>query len=256
LNVVMIGLLAQGGGRRIVGVLGGSALACWLLSGANIEFRRVAVGTALALGLLAFLQVMLNYRNVGLSAVFDPASREKAGTFEEFRVDDNFLRIGQMIQIIPEHHPHVYQHYFIWVLVRPVPRVFWPGKPINPGFDLPGYLGRDYVSYSCSVIGELWMAGGIWAVFLGGWVFGRLARTDSTLLSSRMAGGGLVIYCALLLALFAGVRSGLELVLMSYMVLVWLVLVAAGAALGMKPRASLSSPATVAAAQRFAGDES
>jgi len=254
LNVVMIVLLAQGGGRRIVGVLCGSGLVCWMLCGASTNFGRAAVGTALAFALLAFLQVMLNYRNVGLSALFDAARREEVRKFEEFRVDDNFLRIGQMIQFIPEHHPYVYHRYFIWVLVRPVPRVFWPGKPTDPGFDLAQYLGREHVAYSSSIIGELWMAGGFWAVFLGGWVFGRLARTASTLLSTKMAGGGLVLYCAFLLALFAGVRSGLELILMSYMVLVWFALVATGGALGLKPKSNLPRPTAGAAAQRLTGE--
>src|SRR5688572_31517468 len=51
-----------------------------------------------------------------------------------------------------------YHRYVVYVMVRPVPRVFWPEKPVDPGFDLPTALGVEGVSYSYSVIGELYMS--------------------------------------------------------------------------------------------------
>ena len=68
------------------------------------------------------------------------------------------------------------------------------------------------------------MAGGWIAVFLGGWVYGRLASTASRLLARKAGEGALILYSAFLLALFAGIRSGIELVLTSYVLLIWLVL--------------------------------
>src|SRR5207247_559528 len=126
-----------------------------------------------------------------------------------------FYRLTQLIYILPEEHPFVYGKYFLWVAVRPVPRILWPNKPRDPGFDLPGYLGATGVSYSYSVVGEFYVAGGLLFVFFGGWLYGRLAGTASRLLEIQVGGGPLIMYCALLLALFAGVRSMIELVLMS-----------------------------------------
>ena len=57
--------------------------------------------------------------------------------YDYLHVDDNFLRLAQVIQLVPAQHDYVYLQQLIFTAVRPVPRVFWPGKPIDPGFDLP-----------------------------------------------------------------------------------------------------------------------
>src|SRR5436190_1316412 len=67
------------------------------------------------------------------------------------------------------------------VLARPVPRVFWPGKPIDPGFDLPAIVGMKGVSLSTSIIGEWYITFGWIAVVIGAWLHGRLARTVNQL---------------------------------------------------------------------------
>ncbi len=139
-------------------------------------------------------------------------------------MDDNVYRFCQIIQIIPEAHPYVYHQYLIWVLVRPIPRVFWPGKPVDPGFDLPATLGVKGVSFSCSTVGELYMSGGLIAIALGGWLYGRLSGMASRLLTQGATFGAYVVYSILMMALFAGMRSMLDLVLISYVVLAWIAL--------------------------------
>jgi hypothetical protein len=171
---------------------------------------------------------MLEYRNVGLSVLVGkgevPSGRfEKRQIFEEqhLRVDDNFYRLCQIIQLIPASYPFVYHKYFIYVIVRPIPRVFWPGKPVDAGFDLPTALGVEGVSFSYSVIGELYMSLGFIGVALGGWLYGRIASTASGLLARCSTQGALVIYSIVVMALFSGMRSILELILVSYVVLAW-----------------------------------
>jgi hypothetical protein len=68
------------------------------------------------------------------------------------------------------------------------------------------------------------MAGGLLAVALGGYLFGRLAQALTHLLSTT-GRAGLLIYGIGTLALFAGMRSMIELVLMSYGILAWAALV-------------------------------
>jgi hypothetical protein len=173
---------------------------------------------------------MLEYRNVGLGALVGNADtslssrREKTQILEvqHLRVDDNFYRLCQIIQLIPQTHPFVYHRYLVYVLVRPVPRVFWPEKPVDPGFDLPTALGVEGVSYSYSVIGELYMSLGLLGIAIGGWFYGRVAALASGLLKRATTQGALVIYSIIVMALFSGMRSILELVLVSYVVLAWL----------------------------------
>ena len=175
---------------------------------------------------------MLEYRNIGLGALVgirtDAAeSREEKKRFfetEHLRVDDNFFRLCQVIQLIPKSYPFVYHEYFLYVIVRPIPRVFWPGKPIDPGFDLPSAVGAEGVSYSYSVIGELYMSLGFIGIALGGWFYGRLSAMARGLLARCNTLAGLVMYSVVVMALFSGMRSILELVLVSYVVVAWILI--------------------------------
>jgi len=228
LSVVIALFLAQSGSRRVIGVVVGMALILWVLDQQRLRMKHLLTTVFAILALLVALQVMLEYRNVGLGVLVGKGEIasgrvEKRQILEEqhLRVDDNFYRLCQIIQLIPESYPFVYHKYFVYVIVRPVPRIFWPEKPVDPGFDLPTALGVQGVSYSYSVIGELYMSLGLIGIALGGWFYGRVASMASGLLARCRTQGALVIYSIVVMALFSGMRSILELVLVSYVVLAW-----------------------------------
>jgi hypothetical protein len=228
LSVVVALFLAQSGSRRVIGVVGGMALILWVLDQQRLRVKHLLTTALAIIALLVTLQVMLEYRNVGLSVLVGqsdmPSGRyEKRQVLEEkhLRVDDNFYRLCQIIQLIPAQYPFVYHKYFVYVIVRPIPRVLWPGKPVDAGFDLPTALGVEGLSLSYSVIGELYMSLGLMGVALGGWLYGRIASTASGLLARCHTQGALVIYSIVVMALFSGMRSILELILVSYVVLAW-----------------------------------
>jgi hypothetical protein len=228
LSVVVSLFLAQSGSRRVIGVVAGMALILWVLDQHRLRVKHLLVTVVAIFALLLTLQVMLEYRNVGLGVLIGqgeiPSGRfEKRQVLEEqhLRVDDNFYRLCQIIQLIPDSHPFVYHRYFVYVIVRPVPRVFWPEKPVDPGFDLPTALGVQGLSLSYSVIGELYMSLGFIGIALGGWFYGRVASTAGGLLARCNTQGALVIYSIVVMALFSGMRSILELILVSYVVLAW-----------------------------------
>lgn len=228
MSVVVALFLAQSGSRRVIGVVAGMALILWVLDQPRLRVKHLITSALAIFALLLTLQVMLEYRNIGLSVLFGqgelPSARyEKMQILEEqhLRVDDNFYRLCQIIQLMPDSYPFVYHRYLIYVIVRPVPRVFWPEKPVDPGFDLPTALGVQGVSYSYSVIGELYMSLGLLGIALGGWFYGRVASTASGLLARCTTQGALVIYSIVVMALFSGMRSILELILVSYVVLAW-----------------------------------
>src|SRR5919106_1319450 len=148
MSIVMALFLAQSGSRRVIGVVAGMALGLWGLDQPRLRVKHLLTSAFAIVALLLALQVMLEYRNVGLSVLVGkgevPSGRsEKRQILEEqhLRVDDNFYRLCQIIQLIPESYPFVYHKYFIYVIVRPIPRVLWPGKPVDAGFDLPTALG-------------------------------------------------------------------------------------------------------------------
>ena len=228
LSIVMTLFLAQSGSRRVIGVVAGMALVLWILDQRLLRVKHL-IATALSVFMvLLALQVMLEYRNVGFGVLVGKGDAtvsrmEKRQILEEqhLRVDDNFYRLCQIIQLIPQSYGFVYHKYLVYVLVRPVPRVFWPEKPVDPGFDLPAALGVEGVSYSYSVIGELYMSLGFIGVGLGGWFYGRVSSFARGLLSRSATQGALVIYSIIVMALFSGMRSILELILVSYVVLAW-----------------------------------
>jgi hypothetical protein len=229
MSIVIALFLAQSGSRRVIGVVGGMALVLWILDQRRLHIKHMLTTLLAVAGLLVALQVMLEYRNVGLSVLVGKGEvasgrQEKRQILEEqhLRVDDNFYRLCQIIQLIPESYPFVYHKYLVYVIVRPVPRVFWPGKPVDAGFDLPTALGVEGVSYSYSVIGELYMSFGLIGIALGGWLYGRIAAMASGLLARCTTQGALVIYSIVVMALFSGMRSIVELILVSYVVLAWL----------------------------------
>lgn len=228
MSVLISLFLAQSGSRRVIGVVVGMALILWILDQQRLRMKHLVTTIFAVAALLIALQVMLEYRNVGLSVLVGSGEiasgrQEKRQILEEqhLRVDDNFYRLCQVIQLIPDQYPFVYHKYLLYVLVRPVPRVFWPEKPVDAGFDLPSALGVEGVSYSYSVIGELYMSLGLLGIALGGWFYGRVASFASGLLMRCTTQGALVIYSIVVMALFSGMRSILELILVSYVVLAW-----------------------------------
>jgi hypothetical protein len=228
MSIVIALFLAQSGSRRVIGVVGGMALILWVLDQRRLRIKHLIASVVAVMALLVALQFMLEYRNVGLGVLVGKTEIQ-SGRFEKrqileeqhLRVDDNFYRLCQIIQLIPESYGFVYHRYLIYVIVRPVPRVFWPGKPVDAGFDLPTALGVEGVSYSYSVIGELYMSLGLFGIALGGWFYGRVAAMASGLLARCTTQGALVIYSIVVMALFSGMRSILELILVSYVVLAW-----------------------------------
>lgn len=218
--------IAQGGGRRLFGVYFGIGAVVWFLGARKVRLSTVVAMGLLIVSMLFMFEQMIAYRDRGLVAMYDQEAQLHEGDSGALvRVDDNFYRLAQITAIFPERHDYTTWRYVLWVAVRPIPRLFWPGKPLDPGFDLPGYVGLRGVSLSSSVVGELFMAGGFLAVALGGWFYGRLARGLSQFLAEANTPGALLIYSVGLFAVLVGVRSMIELVLTSYVVLAWVGLV-------------------------------
>ena len=214
---VMLAFLSQGGGRRIIGVTVGAAIIVWIQAQAQVNVRRIMIAAAAAIGLLAAMQFMLNIRSVGYQEyVFRGTS-----DYDYFHVDDNYLRLAQVIEIVPAEHPHVNLQQLWFTIVRPVPRVFWPNKPIDPGFDLPSIVGLKGVSLSTSIIGEWYLSWGWLAVIFGGWLHGRLAKTANVLRERPEYHANPIVYGLAVMILVSGMRSMQDLVIMSYALIAW-----------------------------------
>lgn len=213
--------IAHGGSRRVIGVMFGAAMICSvLLRGQRIGFPTLAgMGIGVVM-LLIFLQLMLEFRSRGFGEAFDDSGNQEL-RYDHLHVDDNLLRLAQIIEIIPAHHDYTYEKIWIWVAIRPIPRAIWTNKPVDPGFDLTEAVGKEGVSLTSSVIGELFVSWGWVTVALGGWIYGRLAGGCMRFLSLAPNPPAILLYSMGAMAIFAGLRSMIDIVLMSYILLAW-----------------------------------
>lgn len=220
LSAIVIAFLAQSGGRRIIGVAIGAAIFTWVAAKPRFGPRVVFGGAATVVLLLMFMQEMLRYRGVGFAALGTGEVPELFVT--HLHVDDNFLRLAQLIYFYPDVVEYVLHEPILHALTLPIPRLFWPGKPLGPGFNLPELLGMEGLSLSCSIIGELYASFGIWTVLAGGWVLGRIAGMWNKILQLPSGASRPLLYGLGLMAMFAGLRSLQALVQMSYILLAWM----------------------------------
>jgi hypothetical protein len=219
LSVIFLPFVMQGGGRRVLGMCLGSALFTWMTTiRRTLKIKHVFLILGAAVVILLLMDAMLANRMRG-AVEFSYQSDD----FHYVRVDDNFLRFAQNMEIVPLYQPHTGFDWLFWVLARPIPRALWPGKPLGPGFDLSSYLGIT-ASLSCSSVAEWYVAFGWTGVVVAGLLYGRLCRFWGQMLDGAFPAASAGLYGLGILALFISVRSMIELILMSYPLLAWLVI--------------------------------
>lgn len=204
----------QGGGRRITGFLAGSFLLTFLII-RRFDLKLIHYIGVGVVGLLVLilLDMQLQFRNQGYEEMFN---KYEVASFEEIRVDDNFLRIAQITELIPDQFPHSGLDYLIWTFTRPIPRAFWPGKPLGPGFDVANMVGAEGVSLTSTVVGESYASFGYVMLIITGTIFGMVCGTVNQFLYRPLGMLGIAMYALICLAIIAGVRSLVDMVIFSY----------------------------------------
>jgi hypothetical protein len=219
---VMMAFLAQGGGRRVIGVMVGAALIAWMLFQARIKARVIIGGLVVVACLLFGMEEMLRYRSTGFGG--ESASLAQEAEISRLHVDDNFLRLSQIVHLFPDIQPYANLQPLLYAVVRPIPRVLWEGKPSDPGYDFTTLVGQSGLSMSQSMVGELYAMRGLLAVMIGGLFFGRLANMWNKLLLVQGGAARPMTYGLGVMVAFAALRSMQEMVLMSYGLLGWFVI--------------------------------
>jgi oligosaccharide repeat unit polymerase len=213
---LMLLFLSQGGGRRIIGVTVGAALIVWVQAQPGMPIKKLLVSLVMLTVTLWAMQFMLNIRTAGYQSFVEDGSQ-----YDYLHIDDNFLRLSQTMEFVPDKVDYVYEKQVVFALIRPIPRVFWPGKPVDPGFDLPALLGLQGVSLSNSIIGEWYISYGWFSLIFGGWLHGRLASWANQLRDFGRTVQNPVVYALAIMILVSGMRSMQDLVIMSYAMFAW-----------------------------------
>ena len=215
-TAIMLLFLSQGGGRRIIGVTVGAAIIVWVQAQPGMQIRKMAGSLIAVIALLWSMQFMLNIRGQGYQSFVENGSE-----YDYLHVDDNYLRLAQTIQLIPAEHDYVYGKQLVFALIRPIPRVFWPNKPIDAGFDLPATIGMKGVSLSSSIVGEWYISYGWLAMLFGGWLHGRLALSANQLRELGRHAENPILFAMSIMILVSGMRSMQDLIIMSYAIFAW-----------------------------------
>lgn len=221
MSLVMTVFLAQSGSRRVIGVTFGAAIICWLIEQHKIKLKESLIAFCSMALLLLVMQNMLNFRGSGFAAAFDQ-TESRESLYQHLHVDDNFYRLSQTVLIVPRYAPYVYEKQIVFALIRPIPRAIWKNKPTDPGFDLATTIGAKGVALTHSVIGDWYITGGWIAVFIGGLLYGGFARMISSLLVKDADSAGGLVYSLMVMAMFAGVRAMIDIILMSYALFAWM----------------------------------
>ncbi|MEP6913192.1 MAG: O-antigen polymerase [bacterium] len=201
----LISIIFFSGERRVLALIVlGPALYLYLSLTEPAKKKWRLAFLAAALGLFWLMQAQVQFRSEGFYD-FD------AGVVEtnpvEMHRDNNFYWFTTAVDTMPDTYNFTGEWIFAQVLVHPVPRFLWPGKPYTVG--LPFVRWEDIgASLSISVIGELYVSQGLWGIILGGLVYGWLARNWDQLRQYMQSANMItVIYCLGLTLLLIGVRS-------------------------------------------------
>jgi hypothetical protein len=136
----------------------------------GIKMREVLLlGTLSFIFLIIASSYMLVFRKAGLEN-FSFAN----GEFEGVYFDHNIVNVSSLTLVFPSQYEFLGVEIPYNALIRPIPRVLWPGKPEGLSVSIEEALGisRNSGTLSCTFVGEAYMAGGFIAVLIFGLILG------------------------------------------------------------------------------------
>jgi hypothetical protein len=114
---------------------------------------------------------MLQFRTVGLDEL------SSTDTSESFFIDLDIVSIARLTDKFPDVYDYLGLEIPFNALVRPIPRILWPGKPTGLSVPIETALGAEEGgTVSCTYVGEAYMAGGFLAVLTISLLFGAAAE--------------------------------------------------------------------------------
>ncbi len=163
----------------------------FMLSVKNLRAGRViALGVPGAILILGILFFVVNFRNLGLRTAVEVLATDEfqgysgarseffkfdgEGNDFKFIVDRNMYPLSVLPSHFPDRYPFLEDEILLNILVRPLPRALWPGKPESLSVTTEGILGIDSATIASTIIGEGFMAYGVPGVVVFCLVFGIL----------------------------------------------------------------------------------
>lgn len=171
------------GSRSSLGMAVMSGVGFIVLTRAVHRRRRYQAAVIITAALLLLvMQLMVQNRSVGFYDAETGRIRLDS-SLVDLHVDGSFSDFLDVLSFFPESQEHTLGRGVVAVLVQPVPRVLWPGKPVSPISDYSAWKtgSSEFGGVSATSVGEFYADFGIVGAVIGGVCYGALLSVSSRL---------------------------------------------------------------------------
>jgi hypothetical protein len=150
---------------------------------------------------------MLEFRGMGLRNYITDNVYASGETSNTLAVDYNLWSIGLIADAFPKNHDFIGSEILTWSLVKPIPRVFWPGKPLGLSISIEEIVGAEGWTVAATYLGEAYMMAGISGVVGVSLGFGMLCAWWNRLALQRQSDYAMLIFALGFFVLGVSMRS-------------------------------------------------
>lgn len=185
----------SGGTRNIFISYIATFLMGYLLTLPKTTFRNTIIPILIATFVAVYGSYhMLEFRTMGLRKYIERQAYGSETARDTLAVDYNLSSIGPLVDAMPANHPFLGMEIVIWALVKPVPRVFFPGKPEGLSVSIEDIVGAAGWTVAVTYLGESYMMAGWLGVIGVSLFFGALAAWWNRMAMRQQSDYALVVY--------------------------------------------------------------
>jgi oligosaccharide repeat unit polymerase len=151
--------------------------------------------------------LMLQFRDLGLKNYINGMRLLPSTHEQSVFVDADFYAICRIVELFPKSHDYLRAEIPYLAFIRPIPRALWPGKPIGLSMTIEDVVGVEDMTIAASFVGESYMSGGLFAVFIAALFFGAIMGWWTHLASPGNSDFGVLVYASGFFAAVISMRS-------------------------------------------------
>jgi oligosaccharide repeat unit polymerase len=199
------------GTRNVLGTYVISMFGAYFLSKPNLKLKRVLmVGVPVTVLLLFASTLMLEFRNFGGITWLTEGERH----YDTLYIDQSLTNLSKLTDVFPNAVDYLGLEIPYQALIKPIPRVLWPGKPEGLSTSIEEASGTtdNITTLSVTFVGEAYMAFGFVGVLVAGVLFGAAAGWWNRVGQEADSSFSQVLYASGFLCAAMGMRSLLTMV--------------------------------------------
>jgi oligosaccharide repeat unit polymerase len=213
--VLVLGILAltffqgfSGGTRNVLVGYVATFLVGYLLTLPKNTFWNTLIPIGVAVVVIGYASYhMLEFRTIGLRSYLTDKVYEGDTVRTTLAVDYNLWSLGLLVDAFPEKHDFIGSEILTWALVKPIPRIFWPGKPLGLSVSIEEIVGAEGWTVAATYLGEAYMMAGVTGVIGVSLGFGVLCAWWNRLALQRQSDYAMLVFALGFFVLAVSMRS-------------------------------------------------